>query len=171
MVTSLGAAEESMPGLKVGDHAPEFTLPSTLGGEVSLAALREDGPVALVFVRSADWCPYCRRQLVDLQEALSVIEASGGRIVAVSYDELEINTAAVAKLGLTYPLLSDEGSKAIDAYGIRNMEAKRKGVGIPYPTVFVIDASGVIRVKLARDGYKERPESVEIISGVCGTLV
>lgn len=124
---SVGGAEESIPGLNVGERAPEFSLPSASGSEVSLAKLLKDGPVALVFVRSADWCPHCRRQLTELEAARADVESGGGRVIALSYDAVKTNAVAVKKLGLSYPLLSDVGSKVIDAYGIRNMAAKGRG--------------------------------------------
>jgi len=161
---ALHAAE--LPGLKVGDSAPDFTLPSGTGSEVSLQALLAKGPVALVFVRSADWCPFCRRQLQDLQKDLADIQATGVQLVALSYDSPQTTAAAATKLGLTYPLLSDTGSKVIDAYGIRNLEAKGRTEGIPHPVVYIIDQQGTIRVKLMRENYRERPESAEIIRGV-----
>ena len=161
---ALHAAES--PGLKVGDSAPGFTLPTGSGSEVSLRALLAKGPVALVFVRSADWCPFCRRQLQDLQKNLADIQATGLQLVALSYDSPETTAAAATKLGLTYPLLSDIGSKVIDAYGIRNVEAKGRTEGIPHPVVYIIDQQGTIRVKLMRESYRERPESAEIIRGV-----
>lgn len=160
------ASAAEMPGLKVGDRAPDFTLANGSAEKVALAALLKQGPVALVFVRSADWCPFCRKQLQQLQAALGEIEATGVRVVALSYDAPAVNAAAVQKLGLTFPLLSDEGSKVIDAYGIRNQEAKGRGAGIPHPVVFVVDPAGVIRVKLMRDNYRDRPESAEIIAAV-----
>lgn len=158
----LGAADQ--PGLKVGETAPDFTLVSSAGGSLTLKTSLAEGPVALVFVRSADWCPYCRRQLEDLQGARQTIEAAGVRLIAVSYDAPATGAAAAKKLGLTYPLLSDTGSKVIDAYGIRNHEAKGKGAGIPHPVVFIVDRQGVIRAKLMRDHYRDRPESAEIIA-------
>ena len=159
---SIGGAEEAIPGLSVGERAPAFTLPSADGEEVSLAQLLRSGPVALVFVRSADWCPHCRRQLTELETARADVEATGGRVIALSYDAVKTNAAAVEKLGLSYPLLSDVGSQVIDAYGIRNAEAKGRGEGIPHPTVFIVDSAGVIRVKLSRESYRDRPESAEI---------
>ena len=158
------AATEAMPGLKVGEKAVDFTLKNAAGEDVALQMLLKKGKVALVFVRSADWCPFCRKQLQALQATLKDIEATGVQLVAISYDAPATNTAAAAKLGLTFPLLSDTGSKVIDAYGIRNKEATGRGVGIPHPVVFVLDQKGVIRVKLMRDGYRDRPESAEIIT-------
>lgn len=153
-----------LPGLKVGDTAPEFALASSTGGSLSLKTVLVGGPVALVFVRSADWCPFCRNQLKDLESARSDIAAAGLQLVAISYDSPATNTAAAEKLGLKFPLLSDVGSKVIDAYGIRNHEAKGRGEGIPHPVVFIVDGAGVIRAKLARESYRERPESAELIA-------
>jgi peroxiredoxin len=158
----LGAAD--LPGLKVGERAPDFSLPGSVDAPLSLAQLRSSGPVALVFVRSADWCPFCRNQLKDLEAARADIAAAGLQLVAISYDAPEANRAAAEKLGLGYPLLSDAGSKVIDAYGIRNHEAKGRGEGVPHPVVFIVDRAGVIQAKLAREGYRDRPESAEIIA-------
>jgi len=161
----VAAAQPTMPGLGVGEKAADFILPSAEGKYVTLEDLCKTGKVVLVFVRSADWCPFCRKQLQDLQKSLTDILATGATLVAISYDAPATNAAATAKLGLTFPLLSDPGSKVIDAYGIRNQDAKGRGVGIPHPVVFIVDQHGVIRVKLMRDGYKVRPESAEIIAG------
>ena len=162
------AATEAMPGLKVGEKAAGFTLQNSVGQPVALQALLKKSGVALVFVRSADWCPFCRRQLQDLQKSLTEIEAAGVQLVAISYDSPATNTAAAAKLALSFPLLSDSGSKVIDAYGIRNKEATGRGIGVPHPVVFVVDQQGVIRAKLMRDGYRARPESAEIVAAAKG---
>jgi len=76
--------------------------------------------------------------------------------VGISYDNVEILKRFAARKLITFPLLSDAGSKTIDAYGIRNKEAPERVSGIPYPGTFIVDAKGVIRAKLFLDGYKER---------------
>ena len=151
-------------GLKVGDTAPDFTLKSASGEDVTLKDLLAPGPIALVFFRSAEWCPYCRRQLEELQTDRARIEASGVRLVALSYDSPAALAAATAKLVVTYPLLSDAGSRVIDAYGVRNAEAKGRAAGVPHPAIFLIDQKGKIQAKLMRDGYRERPGSDEIVA-------
>jgi cytochrome oxidase Cu insertion factor (SCO1/SenC/PrrC family) len=57
---SLGAAvaapaPEEKTGLKVGEKAPDFTLKDQEGKDRALKDLVKDGPVALVFYRSAAW--------------------------------------------------------------------------------------------------------------------
>lgn len=153
-----------VPGLDVGAKAPDFALPGAGGARVELKQLVARGNVALVFVRSADWCPFCRKQLQELEKDRQQIEASGVQLIALSYDPPATNAAAAKKLGLTFPLLSDVGSKVIDAYGVRNHEAKGRGAGIPHPVIFIVDRQGVIRAKLGREGYRTRPESAEIIA-------
>ena len=90
------------------------------------------------------------------------IEATGGQLVAISYDSAAILKRFSANSAITYPLLSDAGSKTIDAYGIRNKEAPERWSGIPHPGTFIVDTKGIIRAKLFLEGYKERhaPEAL-----------
>ena len=94
------------------------------------------------------------------------MEAAGIALVGISYDSPEALKRAASKHQITFPLLSDEGSKTIDAYGIRNQEAAGSFAGIPHPTTFVVDDKGVIRAKLFHEGYKERHTSEELIKAV-----
>ena len=61
LLAALGVARAADPapdektGLKVGEKAPEFTLKDQAGKECALKDMLKDGPVALVFYRSASW--------------------------------------------------------------------------------------------------------------------
>jgi len=68
-----------------------------------------------------------------------------------------------AKREITFLLLSDPGSKTIEAFGILNKEATGRAKGVPYPGVFILDQKGIIRTKLFHEGYKERPTSADLI--------
>jgi peroxiredoxin len=82
----------------------------------------------------------------------------------VSYDDRATLAAFSKKHEIGYLLLSDPGSRTIDAYGIRNEEVRGSRMdGIPYPGTFIIDDQGVIRAKLFYDGYKTRHGAQEII--------
>jgi len=160
----LHAADRTTPGLEVGDKAAGLTLKNCTCSDVAPGDLLKRVLVAPGFYRSADGCPFCKKQLQDREKNRAAIKASGVRLIGWSYDAPAANAAAATKLGLTFPLLSDTGSKIIDAYGIRNTEAKGKAEGVPHPVVFIVDRTGVIRAKLMRDGYRDRPESAEIIA-------
>jgi len=154
----------SAPG--VGDTAPEFSLTADSGDEVSLSGLRAGGSVVVVFVRSADWCPFCRDQLRNLEKNRAAIEAAGGHLVALSYDNVEVQAAAAKKLGLNFPLLADPESHTIKAFGILNKEAKGDYEGLPHPAIFVVDTDGIIRAKLMEEGYRDRPSAELILAAL-----
>jgi peroxiredoxin Q/BCP len=95
-------------------------------------------------------------QLVQLQADLKKIEAAGVQVVGISYDSVEVLAKFADRRKITFPLLSDPGSKTIRAYGLLNPEAKGKAQGVPYPGIMVIDKDGIIRAKLFLDGYRQR---------------
>src|SRR5438067_12474656 len=62
IVAAQAAVDYVAQAPKVGDRAPDFTLPDQLGREVSLAGELEQGPVVLIFYRG-EWCPYCNTKI------------------------------------------------------------------------------------------------------------
>jgi peroxiredoxin Q/BCP len=100
---------------------------------------------------------------VQLQADLKDLEAAGLTIVGISYDPVEVLAKFSNKNKITFPLLSDFGSKTITAYSLLNKEAKGKAEGIPYPATIVLDRKGVIRAKLAREGYRNRHTTQDLI--------
>jgi peroxiredoxin len=149
-------------GLPVGKRAPSFTLKDQNERDVSLPSLLQKGAVVVVFYRSADWCPYCKQQLVDLQRNLNEIEAGGTQLVGISYDSVP-SLKRFANKRISFPLLSDSGSKTIDAYNIRD-----KGVndGVSRHATFIIDKKGVVRAKLFQVSYAERPAVDALIKAI-----
>ena len=59
-----------------------------------------------------------------------------------------------------YRLLTDEGHRVIDRYGILNPDDER---GIPHPTTLVVDREGIIRWFVTEVDYRMRPENAEIV--------
>ena len=88
LVTTLGFAAQlnaDEVGLAVGEQAAPFKLNNQAGNKVSLAELTtEHGNIALVFYRSADWCPYCKNQVAGLEENRAALEATGITLVGIS---------------------------------------------------------------------------------------
>lgn len=64
---------------------------------------------------------------------------------------------------ITFPLLSDPESKTIEAYNIRNEDARGRFEGIPVPGTFLIDSEGVIRSKFFLEGYRDRHTTEALI--------
>jgi peroxiredoxin len=83
--------------------------------------------------------------------------------VAVSYDDAKALAAFADKKHIDFPLLSDPGSKTIEAYGVLDADAQGPAKGIPHPGTFVLDKDGVVRAKLFKEGYKERASTAELL--------
>lgn len=62
-----------------------------------------------------------------------------------------------------FTFLSDPGHRVIDRYGLRNDGNPN---GIPHPTVYVIDTSGVVRWKFTEVNYKIRPTNAMILAAL-----
>ena len=101
--------------------------------------------------------------MVQLQRDLKSIEDAGVQVVGISYDDTKVLKTFSDRMKIAFPLLSDPGSKTIDAYHIRNEAAKGKAEGVPNPGTFILDQEGVIRAKLFLEGYRDRHTTEALI--------
>jgi len=69
--------------LAVGSVAPAFKGLDAAGRPVELQQLLKKGPVVLYFYRG-QWCPYCNKQLSQLQDSLQLLTAKGAQVVVVT---------------------------------------------------------------------------------------
>lgn len=130
--------------LDVGDKAPDFTMPTDGGGEVSLAKLKGK-PVVLYFYPRDD-TPGCTKEACGFRDALPDFSGVGAEIIGVSRDTVAKHEKFKAKYDLPFTLGSDEGGAVTEAYGVwveKNMYG-RKSMGVERST-FLIDGDGVIR--------------------------
>jgi peroxiredoxin Q/BCP len=129
--------------LTEGQDAPDFTMPATGGGTVSLASLRGK-PFVLYFYPRAD-TPGCTKEACAFQEGLPDFSKLDVTIIGVSKDSMKALEKFAEKFSLTFPLASDPEVKTIDAYGAwqeKSMYGK-KYMGIERSTVLV-DAAGKV---------------------------
>jgi peroxiredoxin len=155
-------------GPAVGKRIPLFAAIDSKGMTRAFASLPGAKGVVLVFFRSAKWCPFCQLQLIDLKKVEQPLEKRGYGLVAISYDTPQVLTAFAEKQDINYTLLSDGGSKMIDAFGLRDPQypVGSFAYGVPKPSIFILDRRGVIRAKLALEGYKVRPSNDAILGAV-----
>ena len=109
--------------------------------------------MAVVFHRWLDCCLYISLQLGQLQRIHVDLEAVGGQVVGISYDPVEKIEPFAKRNKVTFPLLSDVGSKTIDAYNIRSTQAPPEMSGFAPHATFIVDQKAVIRAKLFRISY------------------
>jgi peroxiredoxin len=159
---------QAIKGLQPGAKAPAFTLKDEQGKKQSLATLTGPNGLLLLFFRSADWCPFCKGQLVDLEGAQKAFAAKGINVAAVSYDSQPILADFARRRSITYPLLSDIHSSLIDAFGIRNPEGTGIEAGIPYPGYYLIRPDGVIERRFFETAYVNRLTASNLYSNLFG---
>lgn len=126
---------------EISKPAPDFSLPVTGGGEITLSA-HLGHPVVLYFYPRDD-TPGCTKESIAFTEQLAAFEEVGARVFGISRDPMSKHDRFAAKHELKVPLLSDENGTVTEDYGVwveKNMYGK-KSMGIERAT-FLIDAQG-----------------------------
>jgi thioredoxin-dependent peroxiredoxin len=137
--------------LSTGDTAPDFTLTSDTGEQVSLSDLR--GRTVIVYFYPAAMTPGCTKQACDFTDSLDSLRAAGYEVVGISGDKPEKLAKFRERDGLTITLLSDPEKETLVAYGAFG-EKKLYGKvveGVIRSTV-VVDPEG--KVSLAQYNVK-----------------
>jgi peroxiredoxin Q/BCP len=124
-----------------GQPAPDFTLASDGGGEVSLHDLKGK-PVVLYFYPK-DNTSGCTKQACAIRDDWSAFERYGAVVLGVSPDDTDSHDRFRDKFSLPFPLLADEDHAVAEAYGAWG---EKKNYGRTYHGIirsgFVIDAEG-----------------------------
>lgn len=125
--------------VKVGDVAPDFTLPDQTGTPVRLHDLLGQKTVVLYFYPK-DQTPGCTVEARAFRDSYDAFTAAGAEVVGVSADSVASHRRFVARHGLPFLLLSDRGGTVRDLYGVE----KTLGV-LPGRVTYVIDQGGIVR--------------------------
>lgn len=129
--------------LKIGDPAPEFTLPDQDGNLVSLKDFA--GKKVILYFYPRDNTPGCTRQAQAFAAAYAQFQAMDVAVIGISKDSTASHQRFAQKYELPFLLLSDPQLSAIQAYGVWQ-EKKMYGkvsMGV-VRTTFLIDQSGNI---------------------------
>jgi peroxiredoxin len=153
-------------GLAIGTRAPAFSLRDQSGHIQTNDTVKGAKGTVLLFFRSADWCPFCKGQLMDLQKARARFEKQGLGLAAISYDTVEILKSFADRRGIEFPMLADPDSQVIRAYSVLNTEATGMNQGMSLPGYFFIDTSGIIRERFfeAKETYQVRYSANGVIA-------
>jgi len=145
------------PGLRASYQGRDITLIEEFAGKKG---------TVFIASRSLDWCPYCIRQMVQLQEHSADYETAGIGMVAITYDDPQLQQLFIDKFGITIPVLSDINALSFKTLGILN-EKYREGdprYGIPHPGMIVINPQGVVVGKLFLEAYSSRVDSAAALA-------
>ncbi|MDR2347285.1 MAG: peroxiredoxin [Bifidobacteriaceae bacterium] len=156
-----------MAQLKPGDLAPDFTLESDDGPNLTLSELRPQKVV--LYAYPAAFTPGCSLEARDFKDAHGDFEAAGYTVVGISPDTAEHIAAFSEELGLPFTLVADPDHKVLEAYGAWGAKTVfgRETIGVIRST-FVIDGEG--RLEAVDYGVKA-PGHVERLAEQLGVAL
>jgi len=101
-----------------------------------------------------------------------ILERSGLRIAAVSYDSREILRAFAEKHDIGFPLLSDHDSAVIRRFGIfnPNIAPGLRAHGVPHPVDYVVAPDGMLIRKYFVPNYQHRVTASAVVLHECGAI-
>ncbi|HEY4136440.1 MAG TPA: thioredoxin-dependent thiol peroxidase [Alphaproteobacteria bacterium] len=153
--------------LQVGDTAPNFSMPTADGGNVSLSGLR--GRKVVLYFYPKDDTPGCTVEACAFRDNLPDFSGVNAEIIGVSRDDTNSHQRFRDKFSLNFPLASDTTGKVTEDYGVwgeKSMYGKTF-MGIQRAT-FLIDENGKIAhiwPKVSVDGH-----AAEVLAAVKGEL-
>jgi len=127
--------------VKVGEPAPDFTLPAIAGNQITMSQFRGKKNVVLSFVPAA-WTPVCSDQWPGYNIVKDLFDAHDAVLLGITVDNIPTLFAWTNQMGeLWFPVLSDfwpHGAVA-DTYGVLRSD------GTSERAIFIIDKGGIIR--------------------------
>lgn len=175
------SAQEKPEGLFINSKAPDFKAVDQNGNSIRLKEMVKKGSVVLFFYRG-NWCPYCSRQLKQLQDSLELFVEKGVQVVAITPEKTEGITKMIEKSNASFPIIHDEEGKIMKAYDVRfELDEKsvsrykmsgidlaaingKNGTNLPVPAVYIINKENTIIYRYFNEDYKKRVSVKELLS-------
>src|SRR5271169_5007243 len=125
--------------VKVGDKAPDFTLPSQSGEPVRLQD-RFGERVLVLYFYPKDNTPGCTAEACAFRDSHEVFTDAGAEVIGVSSDSVTRHEAFAGQHELPFTLLSDQGGRVRKSYGVPAVLGL-----LPGRVTYVIDRQGTVR--------------------------
>lgn len=130
--------------LNIGDKAPDFTLPTDSGQEITLSQLK--GQPVILYFYPKDNTPGCTKEACDFRDNFAQFKKKGVQVFGISKDSVKSHTKFKEKYSLPFTLLVDANADVCEAYGVINKKSMfgKTFLGIQRST-FLIDPKGIIQ--------------------------
>ena len=161
-------------GLKSGATAPVFTAKDNSGKTLDLKTLLKSHKSVVLFFYRGQWCPYCNKQIKQLQDSLQLLTGKGAYVIGVTPETKENISKTVENTHASFSIIEDKGYQIMKAYGVNYvvddaMLAKYKGFDavleqtngnkdhvLPVPATYVINGAGKITFVQFDKDYTKR---------------
>ncbi len=131
--------QSASKGVKVGDRAPDFTLPSLTGESVSLKSFIGKKNIVLYFYPK-DNTAGCTAEACSFRDSYEVFQEAGAEVIGISSDSEKSHQQFATKYRLPFILLSDLGGTVRKFYGV----PATFGL-LPGRVTYIIDKQGIVR--------------------------
>jgi len=184
MIIFFSAHVFAQAGLKKGADAPMFSARDNAGKTIDLKKLLKSHQSVVLFFYRGQWCPYCNKQIKQLQDSLQLLTAKGAYVVGITPETGENIDKTREKTHASFSMVHDEGYKIMKAYDVNYkvddpMFAKLKSYGIdlekgngntdhvlPVPATYIINKSGKISFVQFDKDYTKRPSVSQILQAL-----
>ncbi len=129
--------------VKVGDRAPNFTLPTQSGGTVTLRDFEGKKAVVLFFYPGDD-TPVCTAEACSFRDRYEAFRRAGAEVIGVSANSVASHKRFAERHNLPFHLVSDEGKMLRKRYGVPKTLFFLDG-----RVTYVIDKKGIVRYRFS----------------------
>ncbi len=145
--------------MRVGDKAPDFTLPSQTGESITLSQFFGEKNIVLYFYPK-DKSKGCTRQACEFRDKYEVYSDLGAEVIGVSSDDVKSHESFASEHNLPFILLSDTKKKVRKLYGVPSTF----GI-IPGRVTYLIDKKGIVRYVFSSQFQPKKhiPESLSAL--------
>jgi len=147
--------------IKVGDKAPDFTLPDTDLNLKSLKNFLSRKTVLAFFVNA--FTNTCTKEMCAFRDSMARLVDLDAQVVGISVNDPFSNKAFAQKNKLPFPILSDYNHEAIAAYGVKALNfSGLNGYTVAKRSIFIIDQNGIVRYVWTAEDPATEPNYEEI---------
>jgi peroxiredoxin len=147
--------------IKVGDRAPDFTLPDT---ELKKRTLKEflGHKIVIAFFVGA-FTSVCTKEMCAFRDSMARLTDLEAQVIGISVNDPFSNKAFAEKNKLTFPILSDYNRQAIKAYGVETPNfGGLDGYTVAKRSIFIVATNGTIRYVWTTENPTIEPNYKEI---------
>jgi peroxiredoxin len=147
--------------IRVGDKAPDFTLPDADLKPRSLGGFLGNKVVLAFFVGA--FTSVCTKEMCAFRDSMARLIDLKAQVIGISVNDPFSNKAFAEKNRLPFPILSDYKREIIKTYGIETPDfAGLKGYTVAKRSIFIVDKNGVVRYVWTTENPAIEPDYSEI---------
>lgn len=156
---SMDGEQEAKGKVKVGDKAPDFTLPDQTGNMVNLRDFIGN-KIIVVYFYPRDFSRGCTAEACAFRDSYDVFVEAGAQVLGVSSQSVDSHNRFAIVNKLPFVLLSDEHGKIRELYGVPSTLGLFSG-----RVTYIIDKQGIIRHVFSSQSHptKHIEEALKIV--------